>query len=120
VQLKIPRASVLTCMSSEMVGQLLLLIEVLRGLFKLRNVRTCEISCFLLPTCKTLLPSLRSFRSTIRPRYLHVILKMQKPDIGATCSTLISIVRQGSYRALKTQGQACRSVFTDTKAEHRV
>lgn len=57
VQQKIPRASVLTCMSSEMVGQLLLLIEVLRGLFKLRNVRTCEISCFLLPTCKTLLPS---------------------------------------------------------------
>jgi len=79
VQQKIPRASVLTCMSSEMVGQLLLLIEVLRGLFKLRNVRTCEISCFLLPTCKALLPSWRSFRSTIRPRYLHVILKMQKP-----------------------------------------
>ena len=46
MQQKIPTASVLTCISSEMVGQLLLSIEVLLGLFKLRNMQTCEISCF--------------------------------------------------------------------------
>lgn len=57
VQQKVPTTSLLTCVSSEMVGQLLLSIEVLRGLFRLRNIRTREISCFLLPTCKTLLPS---------------------------------------------------------------
>lgn len=54
-QQETPTAGVLKCKFSEMVVGLLLLAidEVLRGLLKLWNVRTCEISCFLLPTFKT-------------------------------------------------------------------
>ena len=117
-QKKTPTASVLMCSFSEMVGQLLLSSKVLRGLFKLRSMRTCGISYFLLPTFKTCCLHdaakilLFAFTRDTHHEGAWCRCHMFKLDFGRTRGII--------YRALTTQGQACRRVFTGTRAEHQV